>query len=66
MQQRYPGSPGPSPDDDVQVSENGTDPLEQLLPSIRKFGGGCGRHLFFSMKNLHTYGLVIVMHRYGI
>ena len=63
MQQRYPSSPGPSPqddDDDVQVSENGIDPLDPgLLPSIRKSGGGCGRH-FFSMKNLHTgvYGLV--------
>ena len=51
MQQGYPGSPGASPqdddDDDVQVSENGTDPLEQLLPNICKSGGGCGRHFFF-------------------
>ena len=53
MQQRYPGSPGPSPqddDDDVQVSENGTDSLEQLLPSICKSGGGCGRLFFLYEK----------------
>ena len=33
-----PRSPGPShqDDDDEQVSENGTDPLEQLLPSTCK------------------------------
>jgi len=51
-----PGSPGPSPQDDdvVQVSQNGADPLEQLLSSIRESLGEVVEDVLDRAKGDHS------------